>query len=88
MEWIGGITRSIEYIEENLTENLTVESIANHVFISPFYFQKGFSMLCGFTVADYIRNRRLAQAAVELCFTKGKIIDIALKCKFFYVIKF
>ena len=36
-------------------------------------------MLCGFTVADYIRNRRLAQAAVELCFTKGKIIDIALK---------
>ena len=79
MEWINSITKAIDYIEENLTQNLSVESIANHVLISPFYFQKGFSMLCGFTVGDYIRQRRLAQSASELVSTQAKVIDIALK---------
>ena len=79
MEWIGSIAKAIDYIEENLTEDLTIESISNHVLISPFYFQKGFSMLCGFSVGDYIRQRRLAQSAVEIISTEEKIIDIALK---------
>lgn len=79
MEWIDSITKAIDYIEKNLTEDLSVERISSHVLISPFYFQKGFSMLCGFTVADYIRQRRLAQAASELISTQDKIIDIALK---------
>ena len=32
--------------------------IAKAVGVSPFYFQKGFAMLCGFSVAEYIRNRK------------------------------
>lgn len=79
MEWIDSVTKAVEYIESNLTEELTVESIANYVHISPFYFQKGFSMLCGFTIGEYIRQRRLAQAASELVSTQEKVIDIALK---------
>lgn len=79
MEWIESITKAVSYIEKNLTEELTVESIATHVQISQFYFQKGFSMLCGFTVGDYIRQRRLSQAASEFVSGKEKIIDIALK---------
>ncbi|MFV0516993.1 MAG: effector binding domain-containing protein [Aminipila sp.] len=79
MEWIDSITKAIDYIEKNLTDELSVESISNHVLISPFYFQKGFSMLCGFSIGDYIRQRRLAQAAIELISTQEKVIDIALK---------
>ena len=79
MEWIDGISQAISYIEENLTEKLTVEEIARQALISPFYFQKGFSMLCGFTVGDYIRQRRLALAGSELVSTDAKIIDIAVK---------
>ncbi|MEG0914113.1 MAG: AraC family transcriptional regulator, partial [Oscillospiraceae bacterium] len=52
MEWVGSISEAIRYIEENLTEELTAAQIAKHTLISPFYFQKGFSMLCGFTVGD------------------------------------
>ena len=59
MEWIESISKAISYIEDNLTDDLTIEKIADKVLISPFYFQKGFSMLCGFTVSDYIRQRRL-----------------------------
>lgn len=79
MEWIESIRKAIDYIEENLTRELTIEDVARHSLISPFYFQKGFSMLCGFTVGDYIRQRRLALAGGEVVSTDEKIIDIALK---------
>ena len=36
-------------------------------------------MLCGFTVAEYIRQRRLTLAAIELVSTDNRIIDIAMK---------
>ena len=66
MDWIKATEAAIQYIEENITENLTVSGIASKVNISPFYFQKGFSMLCGYTVGEYIRMRRLSLAGSEL----------------------
>jgi AraC family transcriptional regulator len=79
MEWIKGIGEAISYIEENITEELTIEGIAAKAFVSPFYFQKGFAMLCGYTPGEYIRQRRLTLAGSELVATDQKIIDIALK---------
>lgn len=79
MSWIESIGMAINYIEDNITEELTIESIAQQAFVSPFYFQKGFAMLCGFTVSEYIRQRRLALAANEIISTDNKIIDIAIK---------
>lgn len=79
MEWTECISNAIGYIEGNIRAELTIESIAKQTTISPFYFQKGFTMLCGFTVSEYIRNRRLAIAAEELVSTDKKIIDIALE---------
>ncbi|WP_090093391.1 AraC family transcriptional regulator [Clostridium uliginosum] len=79
MEWIEGIGEAISYIEENITEEITIKNIAKKTFMSPFYFQKGFAMLCGFTVGEYIRQRRLTLAGSELVSSDEKIIDIALK---------
>lgn len=79
MEWMDAITKSIEFIEEHITDNITAEDVANHVYVSPFYFQKGFNMLCGYTVTEYIRNRRLALAGGELVTTQMRVIDVALK---------
>lgn len=79
MEWIEGISEATNYIEDNIAEELTIVNIAKRAFVSPFYFQKGFAMLCGFTVGDYIRRRRLTLAGSELVSTDEKIIDIALK---------
>ena len=73
------IGNSIGYIEDHITEELSCDSIAESVNVSPFYFQKGFAMLCGFTVAEYIRNRRLALAGNEIATSDEKIIDIAMK---------
>lgn len=79
MRWMESIGEAISYIEENITGKLTIETIAGQALISPFYFQKGFAMLCGFTVSEYIRYRRLALAGSELVATNNKIIDIAIK---------
>lgn len=79
MEWTECISTAIDYIEANLTEEITIEDIAGEAMVSPFYFQKGFAMLCGFTVGDYLKKRRLAQAGRELMATDTKVIDLALK---------
>ncbi|MDL2250601.1 AraC family transcriptional regulator [Lachnospiraceae bacterium OttesenSCG-928-J05] len=79
MRWTECISDAIGYIEEHMTEEITIAEIAGAVNLSPFYFQKGFAMLCDFTVADYIRSRRLALAGSELMATDAKIIEIALK---------
>ena len=66
MDWIKATEEALTYIEENITGDLTVERIAREVHVSAFYFQKGFSMLCGHTVGEYIRMRRLSLAGSEL----------------------
>ena len=78
MEWMAIIGDSVQYIEDHITEDISTENIAKSVGVSPFYFQKGFAMLCGFSVAEYIRNRRLALAANDLLITDDKVIDIAM----------
>lgn len=78
-DWNAGIADAIEYIENNLSERIEIEKVAQRAFVSSFYFQKIFSALCGFSVGEYIRNRRLTLAAQELCSTNAKVIDVALK---------
>ena len=79
MGWMESIADAIQYIEEHITDELTVDMIAKHVNISSFYFQKGFAMLCGFTISEYIRNRRLALTGNDLATGNERIIDIAIK---------
>ncbi len=79
MDWIKIIENALRYIEENLSGELMVDRIAEKVNISPFYFQKGFSMLCGYSVGEYIRMRRLSVAGSELVTSDNKVIDLALK---------
>ena len=66
MSWLEDIVTSIKYMENNITEELTLEKVAAEVNLSPFYFHRGFSILCGVTVSEYIRNRRLSLAGRNL----------------------
>ena len=78
MEWMKIIGDAVQYMEAHIMDEVTVEKIAREVHVSPFYFQKGFAMLCGFTVAEYVRNRRLAIAAADLAATDKTVLEIAL----------
>jgi AraC family transcriptional regulator len=79
MDWIKAVGEAVEYIENNITGDLTISRISQEINISIFYFQKGFSMLCGYTVGEYIRMRRLSLAGSELLREDVKVIDLAVK---------
>ena len=79
MDWIQGIQRAIDYVETNLTEEIDYEEVAKRAYSSSFHFQRIFGILCGFSLGDYIRMRRLSLAGEELSGKNAKIIDIALK---------
>lgn len=79
MDWVTGIQNAINYIENHLTDEIDMELVAKEAACSEFYFQRIFSILCGVTLGDYIRNRRLTLAGNELCASETKVIDVALK---------
>ncbi len=77
--WVEGFQESINYIEQNLADELDIKDIADKAALSPFYYQRIFGALCGMTVGEYIRARRMTLAAQELFGSDTKVIDVALK---------
>ena len=62
-----------------MTEKIDYDIVAAQSFSSSYHFQRVFSILCGFSIGEYIRNRRLSLAGSELATTDAKVIDMALK---------
>ena len=79
MDWTAGMQRALDYIEAHLTEDLDYETIAAQSYCSSYHFQRVFSILCGFTLGEYIRSRRLSLAGAELAAGRSKVIDAALQ---------
>ena len=79
MDWITGIQRAVNYVEEHITESIDYEEAAKQAYSSSFHFQRIFGILCGFTLGDYIRMRRLSLAGRELSSSGIRVIDAALK---------
>ena len=79
MEWLSSIRTAINYMEEHLTDDISAQDVAARVHLSPFFLQRGFSLMTGNGIGEYIRNRRLYQAAVDLKGTDDKVIDIAFR---------
>lgn len=72
------IDRSLDFIEEHLQEDISKEELAQLSCLSPFYFQRLFKRLTGRPVLEYVKMRRLAQAASALEDREKRILDIAL----------
>lgn len=79
MDWITGLQCAINYAEEHILEPTDYEKIAKAACSSSFHFQRIFSTVCGCSLGDYIRFRRLSLAGEELATTNIKVIDAALK---------
>ena len=77
--WIDGFQESLTYIENNLCEDLDITEISGMAALSPYYYQRIFGALCGLTVGEYIRARRMTLAAQELTSSDVRVIDIAVK---------
>lgn len=79
MEWTTCLREAINYIDAHLSENISPEDIAQRVFMSPFYLQKGFKIMTGYSIGEYIRYRKLYLAAIDTISGNEKIIDLAYK---------
>ena len=79
MEWLSSIRAAIDFMEAHLLEDIGPQDVADHVYLSPFFLQRGFSLMTGFGVGEYLRSRRLYRAALDLEETDDKVIDIALR---------
>jgi len=79
MEWLGSIKGSIDYIEKHLLEDISAQDVAKEQNMSPFYLQQGFRLMTGYTIGEYIRNRRLYLAGLEAFSGKMKVIDLAYR---------
>ena len=78
MEWTQAIREAVRYMEQHLLENVSADDVAAAVHMSSFYFQKGFRLMSGYTVGEYLRNRRLYLAALDLL-SGEKVIDAAVR---------
>ena len=79
MEWLNNLGNAIKYIEDHLDDEISYDEVARIACCSTFYFQRVFSYVAGISLAEYIRRRRMSQAAFELQRTDQKVLDIALK---------
>lgn len=79
MDWIKGLQRAIDYLENCLDDEADMEKAAREMNVSVFYFVRIFTIVCGVTPAEYVRNRRLSLAGSELASGSIKVIDAAMK---------
>ena len=78
MEWLDKLNKSIEYIEDNLDGEINYEEAAKLACCSCYHYQRMFSYIAGVTLSEYIRNRRMTKAAIDLQ-NGEKVMDVSLK---------
>ncbi len=79
MEWLIKLSCALEYIENNLDNEISCEEAAKIACCSPYYFQRMFTYVVGISLSEYIRCRRMTQAAFDLQSTDTLVLDVALK---------
>lgn len=79
MNWINDTQNAINFIENNLLENINADDVSKYINSSTDYFQRTFNIVTGLSISEYIRNRRLTLAGQELKNTQEKVIDVSMK---------
>ncbi|RIX60392.1 AraC family transcriptional regulator [Paenibacillus nanensis] len=82
MSYHPQLVQALHFVETNLEEELTLESVAAAAGFSMYHFHRIFLSQIGMSVADYIRSRRLATASALLIYSEENIISIAFRCRF------
>lgn len=82
MPYFDRIENAVKFIENNLTQNIRLIDIAQKACFSLYHFHRIFHCVTGSSLKEYIRKRRLSEAAIEVLYSNSKIIDIALKYQY------
>lgn len=83
------IEEVLKYIDENFCNQISLDDVAKEFYISPYYLARQFKAETGYSVNQYIQQRRLGKAEQRLAFENTSIKEIAMDCgytnlKYFY----
>jgi len=78
MDWVENVNRAMSYIENNLYGEIEYKEIEKIILSPADVLQRFFMLNTGITLTEYIRRRKLDEAAKALRNGNEKIIDIAL----------
>ncbi|MDU2158786.1 AraC family transcriptional regulator [Clostridium sp.] len=79
MFYINSIKKALNYIENNLQEDIDLSAIAKEAGYSLYHFHRIFKGIVGDSMKDYVRKRRFTEAAKELVYTNKSIVEIGIK---------
>ncbi|MBN1813636.1 MAG: AraC family transcriptional regulator [Anaerolineae bacterium] len=79
---LTAICRALDFVEDNLREEIAVADMADAAGYSLYHFCRTFNSLVHHTPYDYLMRRRLSESAHELVETDKRIIDIAFDYRF------
>lgn len=76
------ISEIVRYINDHFHETMTLPSISERFYMSPYYLSRAFKEVTGFTFVEYVNTTRIKEAQRLLKETELKIIEIAEKVGF------
>lgn len=79
MNLLERMNLAVDYVEQNITDELDLSKIAQLTGCSTYNFQRMFSFIADISIIEYVRRRRLTLAALELQSNNVKVIDVAMK---------
>lgn len=79
MDWLDHMNDALDYLEANLDGEVNLEHAARLAACSLFHFQRMFTYIAGIPLGEYLRRRRMTQAALELSCENAKVIDLAIR---------
>ncbi len=75
--------RVLDYVEQHMSEELSVERLSREANFSKFHFHRQFSAYVGVSASRYVQSLRLRRASRRLVFEPtAKIIDVAIEAGF------
>ncbi|MFD2611318.1 response regulator [Paenibacillus gansuensis] len=76
----SSIVREVhQFVEDHLSEDVSLKSIADHIYLHPVYLSRIYKLETGQGLSDYILQLRMEKAAHWLRNTHEKIYEIAMK---------
>ena len=78
MDWAKRMDRALDYIEAHLTEEMEYDDVARAAMCSSYHFPRMFAAVTDLTLSEYVRRRRLTQAAYDLMERRRHVIDVAV----------
>ena len=65
MEWLTSIRTAVDYMENHLEDNISAQDVADHVYLSPFFLQKGFSLMTEYGILYTHANAQLIEVTIR-----------------------